>query len=156
MKAPGDPATADDQRAVATRRSTIGRLIFWAAVILFVVFVLEHLTGPRMGPGLSNSKTTTAEQQTRMLRSALDTMRLDIGRYPTADEGLALLVTPPHDDATAKSWRGPYIEGMVPLDPWGQPYHYSPVGQVPYPLALYSDGPPGSPPGKVIGYPPPD
>ncbi len=91
-----------------------------------------------------------------MLRSALDTMRLDIGRYPLADEGLALLTTPPQAEDIRQRWHGPYIDGAVPLDPWGRPYHYSPVGKEPYPIALYTNGPPGSPPEDVIGYPPRD
>jgi len=87
-----------------------------------------------------------------MLRSALDAMRLDIGRFPTTEEGLALLVTSPRDEATQSHWRGPYIEGSVPLDPWNHAFHYDPAGKPPNPIALYSI----SPSGQIIGLPPPD
>ena len=136
------------------RSNRVGRVATYILVLVAVLLCVA-LIGPRTGPGLSNAKPRTAEQQARMLRSALDTMRLDIGRYPTAEEGLALLVTPPRDEATAKNWRGPYIEGRVPLDPWSQPYHYGPLGKPPSPIAVYSDGQPGYG-GGPFGFPPPD
>ena len=103
-----------------------------------------------------HTKVGSVKFQIRWLRSALDKMRLDIGRYPTSEEGLPLLLTPPQDEATRQRWHGPYIEALrPPLDDWGHPFHYSPVGRAPNPITLYSDGPPGDPPGPVIGYPPP-
>jgi general secretion pathway protein G len=142
-----------DEKANVRRR---GRYTAMVIVILVVFLSFAYLVRPRLSVGLNASEPQTAEQQVRMLGSALDTMRRDIGRYPTVEEGLALLVTAPADAAAAKTWHGPYIEGNVPLDPWNHPYHYSPVGRPPNPIALYSDHPADSFWGGMIGLPPRD
>ena len=75
---------------------------------------------------VDKSKITAAQAQVRSLKTSLDALRLDLGRFPSAEEGLALLVTPPSDPALRSSWLGPYIEGELPNDPWGNPYRYDP------------------------------
>src|SRR5262245_49649627 len=84
-----------------------------------------------------------------MLKSALDTMRLDISRYPTKEEGLALLTTPPKDERISLRWQGPYLsEDSVRLVPWNNPYQYMPAtGTTVY---LYSFGGDGEPGGEGI------
>ncbi|GAK33542.1 type II secretion system protein GspG [Iodidimonas nitroreducens] len=93
-------------------------------IVIAIIAVLATLVGPRLFGQLDSSKVTTAQAQTRMLRTALDTMRIDIGRYPTEQEGLSLLVTPPDDPALRSSWFGPYLDGSIPVDPWKNPYRY--------------------------------
>lgn len=151
------PLTTADipaDRVEARRRQQRGFSLLELMVVLVIMGLLGALVGPKLFGTLTSAQKKTAEQQTRMLRSALDTMRLDIGRYPTEDEGLALLVNPPSDPDIKPRWHGPYIEGTVPLDPWSKAYQYSPDGKDPYPLALYSYGPDGKPGGEVIGFPP--
>ena len=63
--------------------------------------------------------TEKAEQQLAVLKTALDTMRVDINRYPTQDEGLALLMQA--DPRTVTGWAGPYLGGALPADPWRRP-----------------------------------
>ena len=87
-----------------------------------------------------------------MLKTSLDTMRLDIGRYPTAEEGLDLLVRAPSEPSLRPRWHGPYLEGEVPVDPWGNPYQYSPTGRELNAITLYSYGPTGKPGGEAVGY----
>lgn len=96
-------------------------------ITLMIVALVATLVGPRLMSALDRSKTSTAGLQAKALKSALDTMRLDLGRYPTAEEGLSALVTAP---AGATSWQGPYIDGPVPNDPWGRPYLYIPSANV--------------------------
>jgi general secretion pathway protein G len=151
MKSSKDPAPTERERSDAQ-----WHLAPRALLVLLVLAVLSSwlLTRPPLfGSGQPRAKT--AEEQARILKSALDTMRLDLDRYPSTEEGLALLVTKPRDAALAARWHGPYLEGPVPLDPWKHPYHYSQPGKLPYPFALYSDGPNPSD-GTVIGFPPPD
>lgn len=57
---------------------------------------------------------------------ALESYRLDMGRYPSSEEGLGALTTSP---AASKRWKGPYLKKAVPLDPWGHPYLYRYPGQ---------------------------
>lgn len=137
-----------------TRTSQQGFTLLELLVVLVILGLLAALVGPRLFDQLDRSKVRTAETQVRMLKSALDTMRLDIGRYPNSEEGLQLLVREPGDPQLRNVWHGPYLEGPVPLDPWGNAYLYSPEGQDLNQLALYSLGPDGKPGGTTIGLPP--
>ena len=93
-------------------------------VVLVIIGLLAGLVGPRLLSQLDRAKVTTAETQIKMLKGALETMRLDLGRFPNAEEGLKILVTAPVDGALRTRWRGPYLDGQLPSDPWGNPYQY--------------------------------
>jgi general secretion pathway protein G len=91
-------------------------------VVLVIIGLLAGIVGPRLFANVDKSKVTTAKAQINVLSKAVDQLRLDIGRYPSAQEGLTLLVSPPADGTSG--WSGPYLTKAVPLDPWGKPYHY--------------------------------
>lgn len=91
-------------------------------VVLAIIAMIVAVVGPRLFTQLDRSKTTTARLQIRSLEAALETMRLDIGRLPTAQEGLNLLVEA--NPATVNGWYGPYLSEKLPNDPWGRPYIY--------------------------------
>lgn len=95
-------------------------------VVMAILAVIATLVTPRLFTQLDKSKVTTTKTQVDMLRTSLDTLRLDLGRYPTREEGLSLLVEPPSDPALRDRWYGPYIDGQVPTDPWGYEYRYEP------------------------------
>jgi len=114
-------------------------------IVLAIIGLLVGLVGPRLLERLDTSKVTTTETQIRMLRTALDTLRLDIGRYPSTEEGLALLTNPPADPDLGARWRGPYLEDALPNDAWGHPFIYAATGSGNPPFALYSYGPEGKP-----------
>jgi general secretion pathway protein G len=120
-------------------------------VVLAIIGLLVALVGPRLFERLEGSKVVTAQTQVRMLKTALDMMRLDIGRYPDQEEGLTLLVKSPADPQLRARWHGPYLEGGVPVDPWGNPYQYAPTGTETNVLTLYSYGPTGKPGGTPVG-----
>lgn len=109
-------------------------------VVLVIIGLLAGLVGPRLFSRVDQSKITTAQTQVKMLRAAVESLRLDIGRLPTPDEGLELLGRPPADAALAARWRGPYLSDVLPRDPWGEPYQYSVPGAGGQPFALYSYG----------------
>ena len=109
-------------------------------VVLVIIGLLASLVGPKLFGKVDSSRVQTAQTQVKMLKGALESMRLDIGRYPTNGEGLALLNTLPTDDKIRSRWRGPYLEDDVPPDPWGSPYQYSVPGLNGQPFALYSFG----------------
>lgn len=110
-------------------------------VVLVIIGLLAGLVGPKLWKHGDEAKVKTADTQVKMLRGALETMRLDINRFPTTEEGLALLVTAPTDEQLKSRWHGPYLEdNLVPADPWGNPYQYSVPGANGQPFALYSFG----------------
>jgi general secretion pathway protein G len=109
-------------------------------VVLVIIGLLAGLVGPRLFSKVDQSKVTAALTQVKLLRGAVESMRLDIGRYPTAEEGLQALVVAPPDATLAGRWRGPYLDGPLPLDPWGHPYQYGVPGAGGQGFALYSLG----------------
>jgi general secretion pathway protein G len=127
------------------RRPALGFTLLELLIVLVIIGLLAALVGPQLLGRLDSSKVTTAEVQVRNLRTALDTLRLDIGRYPTTEEGLGLLSNPPSDPDLRTRWRGPYLEDALPNDPWGHPYNYSFIGKGAPPYALYSYGEEGKP-----------
>jgi general secretion pathway protein G len=103
-----------------------GYTLLEVLIVLSIIALVAALVGPRLIAQLDRSKATAARVQMRSLVSALETMRLDIGRYPTAEEGLAALTEAPRDQDGMLRWQGPYLETDVPPDPWGRPYLYTP------------------------------
>lgn len=106
-------------------------------VVLVILGLLAGLVGPQILRYLGSAKSDTARLQIDELGAGLDLFHLEVGRYPTTDEGLQALVEEP---AGANNWHGPYLKKkQVPDDPWGFPYHYkSPGDNGPY--DLYSLG----------------
>lgn len=115
-------------------------------VVLVILGMLAGLVGPRLFSNVDKSKVKTAETQVKMLRGALQTYRLDVGSYPTTEQGLVSLMKAPAD---VPSWQGPYLEDQLPKDPWGRDYVYkSPVSNL-QGFALYSLGADGKEGGTV-------
>ena len=126
------------------RRVKGGYSLLEILIVLAIIALIATLVGPRLFAQLDRSKTTAARVQVKALETALETMRLDIGRYPTAAEGLPLLNSA--DPKAVTGWYGPYLSGGLPADPWGRPYVYQPAdGANPEPkvMSYGADGKPG-------------
>lgn len=123
---------------------TAGFTLIEMLVVLVIIGLLASLVGPKLFGKLDSSKVQTAQTQVKMLKGALETMRLDLGRFPTQSEGLTLLNNPPADEKIKNKWKGPYLEEDLPTDPWGAPYVYAVPGPAGKPFALYSLGPDGN------------
>jgi len=108
------------------RKNQRGYSLLEILVVLAIMAVLATLVAPRLFNQVDKSKVTAAQAQARSLKTSLDAMRLDMGRYPTAEEGLSLLVAPPQEAAARASWYGPYVDGDLPVDPWGNAFRYFP------------------------------
>jgi general secretion pathway protein G len=126
------------RRAVAEGGFTLLELL----VVMVIIGLLAGYVGPRYFSQIGKSEAKAARAQIDALEKALDQYRLDIGRYPSTEAGLAALVTRP---ANEPKWSGPYLKKAVPPDPWGRPYLYkSPGEHGEYDLAsLGKDGRPG-------------
>lgn len=118
-------------------------------VVLVIIGLIMGLVGPRLFGQADKAKVQTAGTQIKMLGGALQTMRLDISRFPSADEGLGLLVHKPADESAGRGWAGPYLQDdTVPLDPWGNPYRYDLTSGGSQPFAVFSYGADGKPGGE--------
>ena len=89
-------------------------------IVMIILGLLAALVAPKMFQKVGSSKQKAAKAQIALLGTALDAYRLDVGRYPTDDEGLEALRKNPGQD----NWDGPYLPKEVPSDPWGTPYQY--------------------------------
>jgi general secretion pathway protein G len=111
-------------------------------VVMVIIGLLAAYVAPRYFSQVGKSEVRAAQAQVAALRSALDTYRLDMGGYPSTEQGLAPLLSRP---ANGAKWNGPYLQRAVPLDPWGKPYQYrSPGEHGEFDLLSYGkDGQPG-------------
>jgi general secretion pathway protein G len=125
----------------ATRRHN-GFTLIELLVVLVILTLLAGLVGPRVMNLLGGAKSKTAVLQISDIEKSLEIFKLDVGRFPTTEEGLGALAVKP---AAASGWNGPYIKGGVPADPWGKPYVYTITSQGGEPeiMSLGGDGAPG-------------
>lgn len=111
-------------------------------VVVVIIGLLAAYVGPRYFSQLGKSEVTVALAQIDAIEKALDTFRLDVGRYPTTEEGLNALMQRP---ASAVRWNGPYLKKAAPADPWGRPFSYrAPGANGEFEIVSYGrDGQPG-------------
>lgn len=111
--------------AVARRRGERGEegyTLVELLVVLAILGLLIALAAPRLMHHMTAAREKTAHMQIQQLGSILDIYKLDVGRYPTQQEGLQALMVQP---AGVANWNGPYLKTKDSLtDPWGNPYQY--------------------------------
>lgn len=116
-------------------------------VVMVIIGLLAGFVAPRYFSQLGNSEVKAARAQIDALEKALDQYRLDVGRYPTTEQGLVSLMTRPQNETR---WAGPYLRKALPADPWGKSYQYRAPGEHGE-FDLYSYGRDGQPGGSAEG-----
>jgi general secretion pathway protein G len=113
--------TISSERKAARRREA-GFTLIELLVVLVILGLLAAFVAPQVLNYLGKAKTDAANAQIVNIAGILDLYRLDVGRYPTEDEGLEALLEAPAD---ATRWNGPYVRRRDALtDPWGSLYEY--------------------------------
>lgn len=95
-------------------------------VVMVIIGLLAGLVAPQYFDQIGKSNIKIAKAQIESLGKALDQYRLDVGAYPSTEEGLDALNTKPQNQPR---WSGPYLKKAVPLDPWDRPYVYRSPGE---------------------------
>lgn len=113
-------------------------------IVITIIALMASLVAPKLFSKLESSKQKIAKTQIHLIENALDSFRLDVGRYPTTEEGLRVLWENP---GNIEGWDGPYLPKPVKEDPWGHPYIYKSPGEHGE-YDLYSLGADGKPGGK--------
>jgi general secretion pathway protein G len=128
--------------------SQAGFTLLEILVVIAILGLLIGLVAPAALRQLGSARTSVARQAIERISSVLDLYRLDIGSYPTTEDGLRALVTEP---SGVSNWNGPYLKGdQVPLDPWNHPYTYrNPSTRGGHDYDLCSAGPTGQQEGAI-------
>lgn len=119
--APGAAAVPPRRRGRASRAFTLIEIL----VALAILGLLVGLAVSNLGKIFGGAQTSTVRLfVTDSMKTALTTYRIQLGDYPTTQQGLEALLTAPQ--GTEDRWHGPYIEGGEKslIDPWGHPYKY--------------------------------
>ncbi|MBC8095374.1 MAG: type II secretion system major pseudopilin GspG [Akkermansiaceae bacterium] len=94
-------------------------------IVVIIIGVLAATIIPQFMGTTQDAKISAAKGHIAELEAAVERFNVHLDRYPTAEEGLKVLVEPPVGEDT--KWRGPYVKQLRP-DPWGNPYQYRAPG----------------------------
>ncbi|MFC1764539.1 type II secretion system major pseudopilin GspG [Planctomycetota bacterium] len=124
-----------------TYRSTRAFTLIELLLVLVILATLAAIVTPKFANRSKQAKVTQVKTQIENFKTAIATFEIDVGRYPTTSEGLEALVKEP---TNAEGWQSAYLDGGVPLDPWGNEYIYKIPGSYNEDgYDLYSTGPDG-------------
>lgn len=128
-------------RSHSLNSATAGFTLIELLVVIAIIATLATLVAPSILRNAGDAKIQGATAQIEMFGLALETYRLDNDRYPTSEQGLSSLRTPPTAGEVPPNWRGPYLRRVLPPDPWGRSYYYlSPGRDNPQSYDLYTLG----------------
>jgi len=128
-----------------TRRQTRrGLTLVEVMLVLVILMIIASLAVTAYGPIQRKAYINAAKTQIKAFKTPLEAYKLDLGDFPATTQGLEALRDPPSDLRNQNKWNGPYLDSMVPLDPWGSPYQYEYPGRHEMDKAdIWSFGPDG-------------
>jgi general secretion pathway protein G len=107
-------------------RAARGFTLLELLVVMVIIGLLVSYVGPRFFAQIGKSEVKATRAQMDALEKALEQYRIDVGRFPTTEQGLAALYTRPKDEP---KWAGPYLKKNAPPDAWGRPFQYKAPGE---------------------------
>jgi general secretion pathway protein G len=114
------------EREFRKANRSLGFTLIELLVVMVIIGLLGALVVPRLFKNVGKSKITATKAQIAAFETALGAYKLDVGTFPSTEEGLQALRTKP---ASANHWDGPYLPKEIPVDPWGNPYVYKFPGE---------------------------
>jgi general secretion pathway protein G len=110
-------------------------------LVLVILGILAALVIPKFTNRSQQARETAAKSDISTIENQINAFEIDVGRFPSTEEGLSALVAAP---SNVTSWKGPYLQRGLPKDPWGNDYVYKfPGTNNPNGFDLYSFGPDG-------------
>jgi general secretion pathway protein G len=123
---------------IRTRRRRPGFTLIEVLLVLAILVVLGAIVGVNVMNAQRRAQSDTAKAQISSLESLVQQYALDVGGFPTTEQGLPALSAAPNDLRNPAKWRGPYSDKEIPDDPWGNPYQYDLQGDQ---VRIWSYGP---------------
>lgn len=128
------------RRTKTVRRRRGGFTLMEVLLVLVILVILGSIVGVSINASRKKALANSALVQLKSLKGPLESFNLDIGSYPSTQQGLQSLRVAPADLANPAKWSGPYTEGDIASDPWGNPYQYEGAGAQ---YRIWSFGPNG-------------
>ena len=108
------------RKTLGVRHSEAGYTLTELLVVIVVLALIAAAVTPQILGRFNTAKTRTAQLHVDTLAAALDDFFIDVGRYPSAEEGIQALLEAP---ANARGWSGPCARaGRSLVDPWGRQF----------------------------------
>ena len=131
-------------------RKSSGFTLIEVMVVVVIIAILAAIIVPRILKRPEQARLVAAKQDILSIQNAMALYKLDNAFYPSTSQGIQALVTKPSSSPKPMNWTsGGYLKSM-PVDPWGNPYHYLNPGQHGS-IDIWSDGPPDVNPPQEIG-----
>ena len=132
---------AERRLGAGARRSRAGFTLIELIVVVAIIATLAAVIAPAIFRNVGDSKTAAAKSQIELFAMALGSYRLDNDVFPSTQQGLEALRTPPTTGDLPRRWRGPYLSKVLAPDPWGRAWIYVSPGRAnPQSFDLYSLG----------------
>ena len=142
----GNDATGNEyKRLIMFAKKAKGFTLIEIMVVVVIMAILAAIVVPKIMERPEQARIVKAKQDILAIENAMDLYKLDNGHYPSPQQGIDALVKKPTTDPMPTNWSG-YLK-TVPIDPWGNPYHYSNPGKH-SDIDIYTYGPSGKPGGK--------
>lgn len=119
-------------------------------VVLVIMGLMAGFVAPKFFGKAETAKVKTTQTQLKALKSALQTYKLDMSEYPSTQEGLQALNVSPDSAKAKQNWQGPYLDGKLPQDGWGNPFQYRREAHGQEDVTLMSLGADGKPGGEGL------